>query len=73
MIQKPKLFVSMIRTTFVHIILLSETILVLPLCKPKSVVNRGSVFTDFSATNLKDRFLCRGSVFLDFSAANLME
>ena len=73
MTQKPKLFVSTIRTTFIHIIFSFEVILVVPLCKPKSVVNRGSVFTDFSATNLKDRFLCRGSVFLDFSAANLKE
>ena len=54
MTQKPKLFVSTIRTNFIHIILSSETILVVPLCKPKLVVNRGSVFADFPATNLKD-------------------
>ena len=39
MIQKPKLFVSIIRTTFVHIIFSFEVILISSLFEPKSVVN----------------------------------
>jgi hypothetical protein len=41
MIQKPKLLVSMRRTTFSTIIFSFEAILRYLLCKPKTVVNRG--------------------------------